>query len=277
MSHEAESATALTYETTRVETLLRDVMHLAEYALEKGKLPKSVNISTLLSLQRYKEKVDEIPEGAIPELAQYYTALSVELAPVTADTLQATGSIKEKDSIVGKHLRSLWKLTGILILTIFAINLPEYVGVSSPEPGDPLGFGTFLCQLQDSIIPFAYGALGSCAYLLRITEQRLRSRQFSPIRIPEHWNRLVLGTLSGGVIVLFFRSDMQPAGVELAQAALGFLAGYSIDFLFDTLDRIITAFLPKTRVIKTTTQQHKETPTASVDKKRARRVNGKKA
>ncbi len=38
----------------------------------------------------------------------------------------------------------------------------------------------------------------------------------------------------------------QPDGLPIAEGAFGFLASYSIDFLFQTLDRVIAAILPKT-------------------------------
>jgi hypothetical protein len=78
---------------------------------------------------------------------------------------------------------------------------------------------------------------------------RLKTREFDPIREPEHINRLVLGTLSGGSIILFIGQALAASGTgeffQIGVAALGFLAGYSIDFLFETLDRIIRAILPK--------------------------------
>ena len=81
--------------------------------------------------------------------------------------------------------------------------------------------------------------------MLRITEQRLRERSFDPRRTAEHTNRLVLGTLSGGVIVLVFSvGGVGETDVKLTEAALGFLAGYSIDLLFSLLDRMVNAISP---------------------------------
>ena len=111
-------------------------------------------------------------------------------------------------------------------------------------------FRVFFETMSAYVIPFAYGTLGACAYLLRISERRLRMRDFDSCRIPEHRTRLVLGTLSGGMIVLFISADLLNAkngggsAFVLVQGALGFIAGYSIDFLFDVIDRIIKAILP---------------------------------
>jgi hypothetical protein len=99
-----------------------------------------------------------------------------------------------------------------------------------------------------------YGALGADAFLLRETTYRLHVRQFDPRRIPENRCRFLLGTLAGGVIVLFVTAEVMPTGQDAfpfvaGGAALGFLAGFSIDFLFGTIERIISAVLP--RVVQT--------------------------
>ena len=95
--------------------------------------------------------------------------------------------------------------------------------------------------------PFLYGALGAFVYILRVSEDKLHTREFDPARAAEHVNRLVLGTLSGGSIILFISQIPTEEGsfIHIGAAALGFLAGYSVDFLFQTVDRVINAILPK--------------------------------
>ena len=77
---------------------------------------------------------------------------------------------------------------------------------------------------------------------------KLHTRQFDPRRIPENRARFLLGSLSGGVIVFFVSSDLlqSPSSIfNVGGAALGFIAGFSTDFLFDTIDRVINALLPR--------------------------------
>ncbi len=88
------------------------------------------------------------------------------------------------------------------------------------------------------VIPYLYGALGADAYILRETTQQLHTREFDPRRIPENRARFLLGTLSGGVMVLFVDDN---GAYALKGAAAGFLAGYSTDFLFNTIERMIKA------------------------------------
>ena len=180
------------YDKARVQTLLEDVMFLAEYALAKGNLSDSVDITTLLELQQYKEEVESLPTKSLPKLAKYYEILSLELAPVTADTLRATSrlTLRYKDTIVGRHLVKLWYITCAMIVLILLFDIVEILFPTAElKAGNGFSFLPFMHKIQIKLIPFAYGALGACAYLLRVTEQHLRSRQFDPIRIPEHWNR----------------------------------------------------------------------------------------
>jgi hypothetical protein len=106
-------------------------------------------------------------------------------------------------------------------------------------------WSTLFYKFSLYLVPFTYGTLGACAHGLRLVGQQLRDREFDPRRVPQHKNRLVLGTLSGGIIVIFVKAgESSTLGVELTAAALGFLAGYSSDMLFETVDRILDSFLP---------------------------------
>lgn len=95
--------------------------------------------------------------------------------------------------------------------------------------------------------PFIFGTLGACAYLLRVTGKRLRTRTFDPARFPDHINRLFLGTLSGGMIIIFYEGaaflQVEKGSIPLSAIALGFIAGYSVEFLYKTIDRIVSAII----------------------------------
>jgi hypothetical protein len=101
----------------------------------------------------------------------------------------------------------------------------------------------------ESMLPWAYGALGSCAYLLRSAHYYIYQRSFDLRRKPEYTNRVLLGAISGGAIILFVNylvDDGSGTVLHLSSAALGFVAGYSTDFLFNTIERVIAAIFPKT-------------------------------
>jgi hypothetical protein len=104
-----------------------------------------------------------------------------------------------------------------------------------------------LMQLMQILIPFTYGGLGSCVYLLKSAHTYIIDRTFDVRRRPEYFNRIILGTIGGGAMMLFASQIASEDGtlIQLSSAALGFLAGYSTDFLFNAIERVIGAILPK--------------------------------
>ena len=235
--------------------LIHSVMRLAVFALEKGRLPDEVQLAEIY--QFWYKKIDQkqhLDEKEISRLGEYYRILELELTPVTAVSLRATDCSDFNDcmkSAAGRFAKSQWLLTYIVFGLIATLNLFQYIfeflfpqwAVDWPTGLTTL---TFVYQLSNDLIPFTYGTLGACAHVLRLTDQRIRDREFDPRKVPEHRNRLVLGTLSGGVIVMFFSAGEANTGnIALTAAALGFLAGYSTDFLFSIIDRILNALSPR--------------------------------
>lgn len=230
------------------DRLFEDVELLAQYARERGLVPDAVEKTHQLLNKRLLTA--GLGEADTTQITTQYEVLSKAAGDVTPATLRATSHADAGywKSAAGRHLIKLWVITLLAALFILFYNLLDYrIQLLDLPPGaEPEASQMVWLRLQyvaHYLLPFTYGGLGACAYLLRVTAEKLRTREFCPDRIPEHWNRLVLGTLSGGVIVLFVQ---QVDGVTIAEGALGFLAGYSIDFLFETLDRVIAAILPKT-------------------------------
>jgi hypothetical protein len=75
------------------------------------------------------------------------------------------------------------------------------------------------------LIPWAYGGLGASAYLLRSAHMYIYRRSFDLRPKPEYLNRVLLGSISAGRIILFTKSLV---GEEGGSAALGFVAGYRV-------------------------------------------------
>lgn len=237
-----------------VEQLLDDALLLGCYALKEGILSDPKILERLVVLQR-RMPVDGLTDVDVAELIQHYDYFNSITGEVTPDSIRLTNQVREAGylhSTVGRHLLRLWGLTLLVGLLIFCYAMLQY-RVSYFDLGPETQITEahlFWVRMQNYLsflVPFTYGALGTCAYLLRVVEQRLRSRDFDVGRIPEHWNRFVLGTLSGGMVVLFVNQlpGAENTTVKISEGALGFLAGYSIEFLFQLLDRILAAFSPK--------------------------------
>jgi hypothetical protein len=189
-----------------------------------------------------------------------YRDLARFLAPVTVQTLRATADAAGRTTFLLARRkprseaiiwsRRLWGLTSLFaLLALFGENLNQILKGAELPPWDKVGNKLCPWEIVNSVfqvlVPFTYGALGSVANLLRSCHQYIYKRQFDPNRIPEYYNRIFLGIVSGGVIVLYIQGDTGQGTIKFGAAALGFLAGYSNDVLFAAIERTIAAILPK--------------------------------
>jgi len=227
--------------------LLDDVGHLARYSVETVQLPASVDIEKIFEIRRKFEAGNSIDTKDFAELVRAYQVLEQRLGPVSASTLRATDDRTDFKSEASRYVNRLWWRTIVNIVLILSFHLIHHISLLHPNSE----WWSFSGLISQYLIPFMYGALGADAFLLRETTHKLHLRQFDPRRIPENRCRFLLGTLSGGIIVLFVATEIAPNSSETffpfaaSGAALGFLAGYSIDFLFGTIERVISAILPK--------------------------------
>jgi hypothetical protein len=204
-------------------------------------------------------------EWAAFDLAYY--DLAAALAPVTAETLRNTqvkppGMRSWRDIVCGestaiRFTRRLWAFSiGFMGFIIFST---WYQNVLALAADDRHAYWRILLEL---LTPWSYGGLGACVYLLRSAHNYIHERTFDVRRKPEYYNRILLGVMAGGAILLFVDHLTNDQGeiVELSSAALGFLAGYNTDFLFKAIERITAAILPKTGIETVKTAPAKTAP-----------------
>ncbi len=251
-------------------SLIDDAVVLGRYLLDLGNLSDSELLERLLILQR-KADQEALSEQEMSEIISLYEQMRMLAPDINAASVRETQDVQRSywKSRVGRHLLMLWGITALIGLLIFLYSMLEYrVSYYDVPPGaaDDPNFLTWIRVQQYSsfLVPFVYGTLGAAAFLLRNIGEKLRARQFDASDIPQHWNRLFLGGLSGGMIILFVNNSPDSVSnvVHISVGALGFIAGYSIDFLFNTIDRLISAVLPSqdktpssARRDKTRTQQ----------------------
>jgi hypothetical protein len=180
------------------------------------------------------------------ELAYY--ALVEFSDPVTIDTLRDTRATGRGQflnaSSAQKFTWLLWSLTGIFALLVIA----AAVVATGADNATPRSYAKALRDWNNFVpilVPWVYGGLGACAYLLRTAHDLIAKRCFDVRRKPEYLNRILLGMVSGGAIVLLFNPSTDDDTVKISAAALGFVAGYSNDLLFNAVERVVNALLPK--------------------------------
>lgn len=241
---------------TSLSGFLKDTLRLAIYAVESGQLPAEIHIDELYRMWDIKITHQKtLPEEDIIYLQSCYAILSRQLAPTTAISLRATETKNAKSSQdymntdAGRHVRNIWISSFLILAAIVFMNIYQYLfeldgaKVASLN-ADAFNTANYIYTFFIKLTPFMYGAFGACIYLLRQAETQLQERTFDPRRLPEFRNRLVLGTLSGGIIVMLYSSGGSETNVKITEAALGFIGGYSIDLLFSLLDRIVEALKP---------------------------------
>ena len=191
-----------------------------------------------------------------------YRNLSQLVAPVTAQTLRDTSDEyggrgwyywyafgRRKYSIASLWSQHLWMITSLVLLAVAITETLDRTLVHIPldeESAELWQNVALVSQVLNSLSRFGYGALGACAYLLRSLHVYTYRREFNRDRVPEYFNRILLGLVSGGFISLFVSQVTTEDGtMSFSEAALAFLAGYNTDFLFRALERVAEAILPK--------------------------------
>ncbi|HEU4371255.1 MAG TPA: hypothetical protein VFV05_23790 [Methylomirabilota bacterium] len=97
------------------------------------------------------------------------------------------------------------------------------------------------------VLPVLYGALGTCAFVLRTVYAEMVERSFDGRRTGEFMVRIFLGMLSGVSLQWLLVRDGQPIPGGVTPAVLAFLGGYGVELLFAAIDRILSTVITALR------------------------------
>ncbi len=228
-----------------------EIEELLEFAAETGKLD---SFELAMEVKQIKKKLFYTPpeELGIEELCRteaeleiLYSKISELVSPVSLLTLRTTSTHYEIDRIWWKGIflgsgsvgRNFFrKMLWVAIALISIILLKEYI-IGSNMTED--SFAAF-------IDPFLYGALGALIYLYKDLTEGYVNRTLNPKQLAASWLRIFMGGLTGGILYHLFGPTLQETGApDIGAAAIGFLGGYSVDFFYQTLDKIINMISPK--------------------------------
>jgi len=189
--------------------------------------------------------------------------LAVKMNPVTAHTLRATNPdcgrifpplwFKVRRSEAEIWSLKMWLFTGFALLMIGWTEFMQEILYDwfplSPDNESSVLLGLHLGLVGLNILlPFIYGLLGACLYLLPKCHEFVADRSFDPLRIAEYKSRLLLGFASGGIVMFFVHEIGVGEGDEIIQLSapvLAIIAGYNTDFIFQAIERMVAAIIPK--------------------------------
>jgi hypothetical protein len=107
--------------------------------------------------------------------------------------------------------------------------------------------GPLVIILGSFFLPLLYGALGTCAFVMRSLFREMVDRTFDGRRTGEFTVRIFLGMLSGITMQwLVTRSDGTVVSA-VTPAVLAFVAGYSVEMLFSAMDRLVNLVTGRAR------------------------------
>jgi hypothetical protein len=89
------------------------------------------------------------------------------------------------------------------------------------------------------LLPVLYALLGTCAYLLQLFEDQMKTRTFT--LSPANSARFLIAGIGGAVVGLFNNFTLTQS-TTIPPLALAFLVGYAVDVFFSFLDGLVQVF-----------------------------------
>ncbi len=224
-----------------------EVAALVKYASEHG-IDTDDHILTRLyqALHEYNKNpkaelaiVDDGPQRGRP----YAEVILQEYSRLTT----LTDGVNGRNLLRGRHLvrETLLFLVVTLIIFVCSILVLAYAAWTADEtPADepflPLG----VAHAIQYFAPFAWGALGSCVYILKRISDEAAANRFDPDKFQGWQTRALLGAVLGGTITYVI--DPATFGAStLDETAIAFLAGLGTKIVYGGFERMIALLADK--------------------------------
>ncbi len=170
-----------------------------------------------------------------------------------------------KDAAMG-HLvqwNQVWRLLDFRPTQTIAPNTSEVYSVGIADRSQFVAAENTLEAITTDILPILYGLIGACFYILRQLPKEIEARTFSMNSYIDYSLRLAQGPLAGMMVSYFFstapnttishyvngevRAPLNASFDTLSPLAAAFLAGYSVEFIFRFIDKILSPVLMENR------------------------------
>lgn len=220
------------YDLELEPTLIEQGEILLEYAAEKNLLVSNNPEQTEQLGKQVQEYSDALYAYSISEdnksfikktaFLYHYSALVALTGKVTWRSL-----IDSRNST--KHLKLLFIFSLIFLLLTFLISL---FSVAITGSG-------WLNSLFQYILPFAWGGLGSCVYLLKTLSDKVRILVFERRQMQGVIPRIMLGAILAMVVVNLF--ELGETNIPIDAVALAFLTGLGVKVVYGVLENLVEA------------------------------------
>ena len=269
----------------RCQDRYTELEELLEFASENGKLDPPELASQIKELKKilFYTPLETLNYEMLwqveADTEKLYSRITHLVDPVTIETLRTTSEryrIQRPwwsawllgSSCQGRNIfRQLFWVAVPLVGLIF---FRQYINLKvQTQDMQILETWVMSYNLMLFLDPFLFGAIGAWIYLYKTLNDLYTVRCLHPRKLSTDWLRLFMGALSGGLLVHVLFPDLVGGGKFVTQeslsgtsssgetvqemkttlsfsaSAVGFLAGYSVDFFYRTLDRMIRAILPR--------------------------------
>jgi hypothetical protein len=243
----------------RFQEEIRDAVQLMEFAIKNGRTVDDATLDRIKHAENYLQETAQWPNDA--ERATFekaYRDLAIFMKPITIETLLSTqdgyhgrsrswfsSTFFPHSSDAKLFSKKLWAWVILCApLIVLAQTASDVYGAGEQTVGSA---SALLILFGKPLIPFLYGLLGALTYLLRSAHSYISDRSFDMNRIPEYYNRMLLGFISGGIVLLF----VDPKSFGIGDGAIAFIVGYNTDYLFDMIERLANGIFPKVNLTVT--------------------------
>lgn len=212
---------------TNAAVSTEEAFALLRYAINAG-----INKEKVAALSEEIHKPKDVMESN--RVATLYADLTEETKPVTGRTVA--------DSTASAHKR-LGKIS--LATALFFIGAvghyiaDSWIGDLDYTEGNELWLN-LKYYIWDTLLPFFWGGLGSCIYLLKTVEDAARAHLYEHHQLTGWLTRILAGSLLAGIILILFAPIVfDSETLPMTPAAIAFLVGFGVKAFYSILERVI--------------------------------------
>jgi hypothetical protein len=238
------------------------VVATAGTAQPEGIVLGSVDVAEIKALIAYVSGNGLDPDGAVlkpvlealceyeeaPRSSENATSLLMAYSRLSKATVPVTGRSLLKTPEVHRFLRPIMGWALFFFLFAAANEAFEQWALDALHPEG--GFWYWVAAIQtyclDLLVPFVWGGLGSCIYLLKLLNDKAHERSFDD-RLLKGWgSRIWLGAVLGAIVLYIYDpSKFTGEDIALDAKAVAFLTGVGVKVVYGAIEKTVATLAAK--------------------------------